>query len=277
MNTYKIIAGMDNQSGEVGLAFEDLPAIDHDFSMGDGRLLAHDLLEHQNGLEAIGGIGEELQALGGIWFVRGQQSDIVRTPNVNAPYQHLASDVYRMAMDYAMGEEFDCPFAHGYAGEDEFEDDYKDIIREAVSVFRKEYDNDFDHDQKQRLKKYWQNVKPFMRQGMAKAQERYQDDSAIANTLFWNVAAVVDDLTYEEGHEFTLTVNYETGEASIEEFYQESCEKCFYGVEGNEGKHTDSGFYCDECYGETFGKCEECNEEFEKEEDKTHCNYCFTE
>lgn len=43
-----------------------------------GKLVAHDLLEHPN-IAIIGSIGDELEALGGVLYMRGQFGDISRT------------------------------------------------------------------------------------------------------------------------------------------------------------------------------------------------------
>lgn len=50
------------------------PAVDGACPVNPGAT-AHDLLEHQNGLGAIGSMEEELQASGAAWFIRGHPSD----------------------------------------------------------------------------------------------------------------------------------------------------------------------------------------------------------
>ena len=57
-------------TGELGVAPEGARNIDDYMADTDGVLTAHDLLEHVNGAEHIGGIGDELEALGAIWYGR---------------------------------------------------------------------------------------------------------------------------------------------------------------------------------------------------------------
>ena len=47
-----------------------------------GEALAHDLLEHVNGVGAIGGVPDELEAVGAIWQIRGRHGDQANGPRV---------------------------------------------------------------------------------------------------------------------------------------------------------------------------------------------------
>lgn len=62
---------------------------------GDGGLLAHDLLEHCNGIEAIGSVHDELMALGGYWYVRGQHDQVSEQYFTSDPKDPLAREVAR--------------------------------------------------------------------------------------------------------------------------------------------------------------------------------------
>ena len=68
MRYVRLQVAEDQLSGELGLKIKGMRATEG-MAMGSGLLVAHDLLEHQNGLRAIGSVGDELEALGGIWHV----------------------------------------------------------------------------------------------------------------------------------------------------------------------------------------------------------------
>lgn len=61
-------------------------------------LIAHDLIEHPNGLHSIGDIPDELQAMGGIWFVRGWRGHVSVEGSYNAyrAAESIAHEVSRM-------------------------------------------------------------------------------------------------------------------------------------------------------------------------------------
>src|SRR5690606_25592869 len=66
--------------------------------------IAHDLIEHVNGVGEIGDIADELEALGACWFVRGRHGDLSRDGrgSIYSPEENLAADVSRMAVDVAL-------------------------------------------------------------------------------------------------------------------------------------------------------------------------------
>ncbi len=96
----KLIVCEDQSTGETGFKIEGVPVIDAPMVALEGLLIAHDLLEHVQGVESIGTIQDELLAEGGIWFVRGQHGDITRRPSMHTPMEHLASDVVNMGVLY---------------------------------------------------------------------------------------------------------------------------------------------------------------------------------
>lgn len=59
--------------------------------------LAHDIVEHVNGLDKIGTVEDELMALGAVWVTRGQWGGISQNRHITAtPYEQIATDVYEM-------------------------------------------------------------------------------------------------------------------------------------------------------------------------------------
>jgi hypothetical protein len=224
----KLIVGEDAVTGEMGLKLAGLPDIDWDASMTmEGRLIAHDLLEHVNGVENIGGIGEELQAMGGAWFVRGQFNDVTRSFNYNTAYEHIASDISNMARDYASGESFGTKVPRTYSSE--WDSDFEDIINIAKDSAKSDLKDvilcdgkDEAREYKKRLKKYFKAVIHFMRSGIRKATRKYKK-ATVVNTLFWDIAHAVDAIIPEVdycGQEFILTIDYRNNRVYCEQYYE---------------------------------------------------------
>lgn len=78
--------------------FEDSPFIDI-----NGIGIAHDIVEHVNGVSNIGSIEDELQALAGIWLTRGQFDDMMR-PNesIYHPSYHIASEMLNLYLAWGV-------------------------------------------------------------------------------------------------------------------------------------------------------------------------------
>lgn len=79
-------------NGEVGLYFKDKT----NYLLGtnaiySGIQFAHDLIEHQNGINNIGTFEDEFEAVGGTWFTRGELGDFVL--HQKDPYQIMAGEV----------------------------------------------------------------------------------------------------------------------------------------------------------------------------------------
>jgi len=65
-------------TGELGLIPRGITMGEGYVAATEGELIAHDILEHQNGLSAIGSVDDELEALGGLYFVRGWSGQLRR-------------------------------------------------------------------------------------------------------------------------------------------------------------------------------------------------------
>jgi hypothetical protein len=94
----------DHELGGYGLLIDGMHGDDINPAQS-GLLVAHDLLEHVNGTAHIGTIDDELEALGGIWFVRGQHADLTRdgSGSMYTPEENIASDIVRMFRDFWNG------------------------------------------------------------------------------------------------------------------------------------------------------------------------------
>ena len=97
----------DHNSGELAYFFGEHPNMRSSMDgIHSGQLAAHDLLEHVNGLDSIGSIDDELEALSGVWYVRGQSG---RINNYYSAEENIASDVTNLARYYMNGVNFKTP------------------------------------------------------------------------------------------------------------------------------------------------------------------------
>ena len=186
----------------------------------EGLLIAHDLIEHQNGTDQIGSLDDELEALGGTWYVRGQHADISRPSRGHSPQSDLASDVLNMARIYNFGVEFHTKVPNTRAHDQD--ENFREIIQQAKEDINGEIDSEDRDDE--RLETYFYAALHYMRQGYRKAHKRYESKGRFfANNLFWNIAEVVDSIlpVEFEGQQFELKYSMTTSEANCFEYYPE--------------------------------------------------------
>lgn len=215
---YKLVAHTCEESGVTGLVLARMnQAVFQDgdiFVMSDSIGVAHDIVEHPNGIEAIGTVEDEFEALGAIWYTRGRHSDLRRdgTGSMYSPEHHLAADLCRMAV-YDYREVPDQP-------EGDHEEALECIIEEARDMIRGEYQplSDYNID----LEHYLHNALQGMRLGVVKQAQRYPEYTG--NNKFWNIADAVEPWFNRiewDGQEFMLTINNETQDVRVCEHYEE--------------------------------------------------------
>jgi hypothetical protein len=97
MRSERIVYTECQVTGEMGFVFKKLLNKNHGDITADtsGLLLAHDLIEHQNGLDSIGSVWDELEALGAVWFTRGECGQLGN--GYFSPQQALASDLLNLS------------------------------------------------------------------------------------------------------------------------------------------------------------------------------------
>lgn len=212
MKDYKIVSVTDRETGELGLMIKGTKIISYPMAASEGLLIAHDLLEHVNGHESIGSIDDELEALAGVYYIRGQSGQLRmdRMGSRYSPEESIASDVVNMARIYVDGGvDFQSPVPD--CGEGDFDYDIDNIIEFACKGLESELDEHYDE---RRLNAYLHGVKQYMRSGFEKIEKQFPD-WIHANNLFWAVANAVDPyakgIEYE-GQTYTLTINKEEGE-----------------------------------------------------------------
>jgi hypothetical protein len=219
----------DASTGVLGLGLADMPRNDDTNAASDGLLLAHDIVEHVNGPEAIGTIADELEALGAIWYVRGQHGEL-RRDLLGSSYtveQNIAADVTRMFRDFFYGAPLVTkpPRTRPTDADDAF----RAIIAFAVHDAPGEVNDGDTHTPRQiaaRLRAYTRVCLPLMRTGYRKAERKYERHGRFfANNLFWAIERATDRYCKNpegEGFQYALDYGYDNqgrAYARCEEFY----------------------------------------------------------
>jgi len=161
----------DRESGERGFRVVGMPQIEGEITVGDGRLMAHDLLEHLDGVAAVGSVADEILALGALWHVRGDREV---TP------QGLASDLAVMASKWIEGEREFLPSGHQSrlrALWAEHALAFADAEARREFLFEDKYVCECPDEREKRAYHldafFWPYTLPLMRQGFARARKRY--------------------------------------------------------------------------------------------------------
>lgn len=197
--TIKVIR--DEMIGELGfkLIKNGMPNNGEEFIGGQGLIIAHDIIEHQQGLEKIGTLEDELIACGGVIFVR------VNTGNLGNPFHSgEASVTYDISRMYSYFNDRTYFSGEKYYPKriiEEWEWAVDEVIKASKKQIRE--DDEFDGDFK-RLNTYLQWTKHLLRYGAYKAELRF-GCSFDAYNMFKRIQDAVDVYEPEwEGQEFTL-------------------------------------------------------------------------
>lgn len=216
MRYIRLVAVGDELDPTPGLVVKGTVMCEGMFADRTGILIAHDLLEHQNGVAAIGPVDDELEALGGIWQVRGRWGDMLDDrPSFYSPAHHAASDLTRMARELTgswwpeQGQYHTKPHP--------CDDDFAEIIEIARQDIPKELDEEDLADFP--MEAYLDNALHLMRRGYRKAERRFGDRS-VGYDLFRAIKEAVKGCQPDwEGQEFLL--GYGDGEATCREIRED--------------------------------------------------------
>ena len=178
MRHLTLVSFEDEPTGNLGLIFKGTagPEI---FADTSGTLLAHDLLEHQNGFGRIGCPEDELEAMGGLWQVRGRWGDMVdddRVRSVWTPVQSLGWELVTIARQAAEGEGVNwTPRVGRYRTHaHDYDEDFQEAIDYARPHIRSELrDNGGFFD----IEAFLENAMHLMRRGFRKAERRFGQDT----------------------------------------------------------------------------------------------------
>lgn len=221
--TVVLEAFKDESTGEIGLGVVGMPRDETINAVTDGLGIAHDLLEHVNGPEHIGTIDDELEALGALWYVRGQHGQL-RRDGVGSFYsieENIASDVTRMFRDHIDGGahiNFNLPRTRPC--------DADEALDTVLDCSAEQYLSEISDEAKDEAVKVWPQYRALclarMRTGFRKVSRKWACKGRLAaNHQFWAIAEAVSPYARRpefEGQQFQLT--YGGGAASCEEIYE---------------------------------------------------------
>lgn len=131
-------------------------------------LIAHDIIEHQNGLASIGPVWDEMEAMGGIWHCRGRWGDIGN--GHRSAEENIAADFMRMGCELSF-RGFDELGPTIREPESDWEDAFHQIIEETRKGIRHEMQDEdwvrFPADL------YYDQMLHRLRRGYRKAKHRF--------------------------------------------------------------------------------------------------------
>lgn len=209
---------------ETGLILKDMRHMDYPSVATNGILIAHDVLEHQRGIKKIGSIGDELTALGGVWYCRGEYSDMDRnSPIYHTPHTHIASDIINMGrMVVEDGNKLHVKVGNHYAYSN-IQDDIDDIINESIKGLKLEL-GDTEYGYQSKVADYLDACRNLIAQGYTMANKRLKGDQNKANSMFWEISEAVDQaikwIEYE-GEEFILTYVHGDAKCRLDESHND--------------------------------------------------------
>lgn len=211
-------------TGEIGLAAVGFPVHDDYVAVTSGFVLAHDLIEHPNGIDKIGGVGDELEATGSIWYTRGRHHDLQRPDrSIYSPEQSLAFEIstnFRYWFD--RGCEFDMPVPRSTS--DVFDADIIAILKIGVENIRSGFEDYCDDDYSPTTSDiaiFISACKHFMRSGIVKQQARFPNNEWEANGEFWSVQEAVEPFATSLDHVGqTFDLRWGDGEAIMVETFE---------------------------------------------------------
>lgn len=211
--TCKLKAMEDPATGDNGLVIEGV-SVDESMPVVDtgGMVIAHDLIEHQNGLGRIGTIIDELEALGAILFVRGRSGELNRRQqNYHSVESNIGEgDLSRMFRDLTEYEVSRIPVTQVC--------DVDSEINRCIEYFSPmEGIESSDGELRRLVEPYKRLCRAHMRIGYRKVYRRWKGDWQAACTQYWAIADAVKPYSEHcEGWEL-YTLKYGEGRASVEE------------------------------------------------------------
>lgn len=180
-----------------------------------GVLLAHDLIEHRHGIDSIGSIEDELQAIGAGWITRGQWGDYIRGRKQRfTPYEMAASDIWDLFIEYMNAEKYIKTIPSIKGLEDHpWHEDMILIMDKFRGQVRKEYP-DASEDV---INRFSDAALYYMLQGVDSLVAEWGDRFG-GNNIFWCIAEEYDSMLKTHGIIEGLEYRIEYGEKQGESF-----------------------------------------------------------
>ena len=174
----------------------------------------------------IGSLDDELEALAGVWFIRGPHGALRRdgVGSMHTPQDSISSVVLNMARIYNDGVNFRTRVPKTRACSED--DNFNEIIQKAKDDIRGEIDS-YDINQA-RLDVYFNACLHYMRAGWSKVQrrfKRYSSNPFYANNLFWEIEHTLRDYMQPDyaGQQLKLSINYAECECFVDEYFGDNC------------------------------------------------------
>jgi hypothetical protein len=220
MRHLTLISFEDEPTGELGLIFKGCegPEILADTT---GRLLAHDLLEHQNGFDRIGCPEDELEAMGGLWQVRGRHGDMVEDERRShwTPIQSLGWELVTIASQTDSSEGGWRPRHHRYRTH---RHDYDEEFMEAIDFARPKIRDELrDNEGHLDVEAFLDNALHLMRRGFRKAERRFGDGFLGVDTFRRVMEAIKPHAKNLDGPGQLFRLSYGDGRATCKPIYDE--------------------------------------------------------
>jgi hypothetical protein len=232
----------DEQSGEIGLAFDGSQYVFRTATLG-----AHDLIEHVNGVENIGTITDELQASGSAHYTRIQTGH-------NVTEDGMVNDMLSIASDSNLGE-----VDFGPIIPEQPESDNDDSFEWIIETFRNKIGNELDDEDLEYfdIDQFCDQALQCMRLGESKQESRFKTpweaceafmaiESAINQHFNISNPKSYKIIECDEHQQYKLTINNDENGLTV--FMEDHFE--FDDV------------LCPECQNCVLedGECEDCNE-----------------
>ncbi|CAA0365212.1 hypothetical protein ALT721_800016 [Alteromonas alvinellae] len=195
-------------TGELGLRDKkQIPKSYLTLDTGTGTLLAHDYVEHVNGINAIGSVEDELSAIAVAWAVRVRYSSVITEVGLSRDLVELY-DIYARS-----AEQRKVPITHKHI----FDEDFLAIIELARNSCRRESDN-YTASSFEDFTKY---ALAYMRKGIRQFYRKYASTwpESQAWDNFLAIEAAVKNADLIEGAEYQLELKDGYARLEMKEIY----------------------------------------------------------
>ena len=207
-----------DHNGTLGLILAGSPKDEELFADFTGGLIAHDLIEHQNGASRIGQPDDEIEAIGAMWQVRGRHGDFVQDdPRVGSAWTPEQSTILELAsIARNVGWHTDwTPRIGQYVTRPHYQDEtfieMLDWVRPHVEAEVEDLDELFP------LEAYLENALHLLRTGYRKAERRFGPDYDGIDLFRAIKRAVSPHASRVEAEGQIFRLSYGRGEARCDE------------------------------------------------------------